>query len=424
LLSRGGNLEVTSQMKHHIDKWGKLRYGDKVWPTRVQDEIPALFVGMTGIDEEFRNREEYADPALYDNRLRQLVDALGPVMKDFGGRGKTFTNSYPIRYPGTWDTNKPQREESDPEKWTRARRAFLESPMVKDYVRAPELRWDTAMRDDDGGLSLISGGIRAVTTAEDKQNQLQKEIQGVQDRLLQLSRGWVVDPDANIDREKRLAAARRVLDWLTASEEMVYYRVHALQESLSVAAGEELALADCMETQSRRYGDPLPRQLRNFLHEWSSQSVSKRWEQYTHAHKEGGPWLDANDVNSFTRYLCDYLLTEKVFDDLIGRLEPVVNLKTRDEAARRRARRKYVRIIVNDFVMNPGPSMAAIKPPDQPGERPQKPEQSYERFGLMAAFVKRWAQRLPQALALGAGEHVKLPPGNGQLIKILEPFDK
>jgi hypothetical protein len=68
--------------------------------------------------------------------------------------------------------------------------------------------------------------------------------------------------------------------------------------------------------------------------------------------------------------------------------------------------------------------MAAIKPPDQPGERPQKPEQSYERFGLMAAFVKRWAQRLPQALALGAGEHVKLPPGNGQLIKILEPFDK
>ena len=50
-------LEVTSQMKHHIDKWGKARYGEKAWPLRVRDDVPALFVGMTGIDEEFRNRE-------------------------------------------------------------------------------------------------------------------------------------------------------------------------------------------------------------------------------------------------------------------------------------------------------------------------------------------------------------------------------
>ena len=42
----------------------------------------------------------------------------------------------------------------------------------------------------------------------------------------------------------------------------------------------------------------------------------------------------------------------------------------------------------------------------------------------MAPLVERWAKRLPQALALGAGEHVKLPPGNGELIHILEPYDK
>ena len=29
-------------------------------------------------------------------------------------------------------------------------------------------------------------------------------------RLLQLARSWVVDPDANVDREKRVAAARKV----------------------------------------------------------------------------------------------------------------------------------------------------------------------------------------------------------------------
>jgi hypothetical protein len=51
------------------------------------------------------------------------------------------------------------------------------------------------------------------------------------------------------------------------------------------------------------------------------------------------------------------------------------------------------------------------------------PEQDFSRFGLMAAFVERWAKRLPLALALGAGEHVKLPPGNMELIHVLEPYD-
>jgi len=428
LLSRGGNLEVTSQMKHHIDKWGRARYGEKVWPTKVADEMPALFVGMTGIDEEFRNREEYADKGLYENRLGQLVDALGPVMNDFGGRGKPFTNAYPIRYPGTWDTDDEQRQKDDPEKWVRARKAFLEAEMVHTHTKAPELRWDAAMRDDDGGLSLISVGIRAVTTADEKQEQLQKEIDEVRNRLLQLSRGWVIDPDANVDREKRLAAARRVVNWLTANEERVYYRVHALQESLSVANGDEWQLADCVDTQNRRMGDPVPRQLRNFIHEWATVAVPKRWEEFCNTHKEGEPWLDPRDFSTFTRYLKDYLLSGDVFDKLLENLDPVVHLKTRDEAARRHARRKYVRIVLNDYVMNPGPSQAAIKPPNAEDTGGYEDEEGngddFSRFGLMAAFVQRWADRLPEALARGAGEHVKLPPGNSEIIDILAPFEK
>jgi len=423
LLCRGGNLEVTSQMKHHIDKWGRARYGEKTWPTRVPDEVPALFLGMTGIDEEFRNRDEYADKGLYDNRLGQVVDSLGTVMNDFGGRGKPFTNTYPIRYPGTWDTNEEQRKKEDVEKWARARKAFMESEMVKEYMRAPEQRWETAMRDGDGGLSLISAGIRGVTTATDKQDQLEKRIKEVENRLLQLSRDWVVDPDANIDREKRLRAARKVVDWLLSSTEDIYFRVHALQESLSVAEGEELTLSDCLDTQGRRHGDPLPRQLRHFLHEWATVAVPKRWEEHCGSHKDGGPWLDPNDLNAFTRYLRDYLLTEEVFDGLIDSLEPVVNLKTRDEAARRRARRKYVRIILNDFVLNPGTSLTPVEVPEGEEAGDGNGEEDYGRFGLMATFLRRWVSRLPWALALGAGEHVKLPPGNAELIAILEPFE-
>ena len=208
-----------------------------------------------------------------------------------------------------------------------------------------------------------------MTTADDKQSQLQKEILDIKNRLLHLSRAWVVDPDANVDREKRIRVGQRVVEWLQQNELAVYYRVHALQESLAIHEGDELELSDCTEISSKRHGDPLPRHLRSFLHDWATQSVGKRWEQYTASHEDGGPWLDPNNVNALARYMSDYLLREEVFEDLLKRLGPVVNLKTRDEAARRRARRKYVRIIMNDFLMNPGPSMVPIKNP-QKGEQP------------------------------------------------------
>ena len=103
----------------------------------------------------------------------------------------------------------------------------------------------------------------------------------------------------------------------------------------------------------------------------------------------------------FTRYLRDYLLTDKVLGQLITQVQPVVNLKTRDEAARRRARRKYVRIILNDYLMNPGPSRAAIESDEEakkPGnDKSGNGDEDYGRFGLMATLVKQWATRLPMA---------------------------
>ena len=109
---------------------------------------------------------------------------------------------------------------------------------------------------------------------------------------------------------------------------------------------------------------------------------------------------------------------------MIERLSPVVNLKTRDEAARRRARRKYVRIILNDHILNPGPSMARRWTRRAEPAEAKKRDADLDRFGLMASLLRRWKNRLPLALALGAGEHVKLPPGNSELIGILEPFEK
>ena len=122
-------------------------------------------------------------------------------------------------------------------------------------------------------------------------------------------------------------------------------------------------------------------------------AVPKRWEAFCNTHKDGEPWLDPGDLNTFTRYLRDYLLTDKVFEQLVGVLQPVVNLKTRDEAARRRARRKYVRIILNDYVMNPGPSRAPIEAEDEGLKKRSGGEKDFSRFGLMASFVQQWPKR-------------------------------
>ena len=432
LLSRGGNLEVSNQMKDHINKWGRTRYGDRIWPRGVTDDTPALFVGMTGIDDEFRNREIYADKSLYEARLGQLADALDDVFNDFGGKGKPFTNAYPIRYPGTWDTNEAMRQKNDPIKWDKAKEAFMASDAVARYVRDKEHRWDIAMTDGDGGQSLIAAGIHLVTSSTDKQNQLQQEINRLRAEILQLSRAWYVDPDANVDREKRIKAGNKMVNWLTEDPQSAYDKIYALQNILTLQDGAEAMLADCAEIKSKRHGDPLPDTLRAYLSDWAKKEVPRRYNEYIKTHKfDEFEWLDPEDMGTFVRYLQDYLTCEKCITALIDQLDPVIHLKTRDESARRRARRKYTQIIMNDYIMNPGPSWAAIKGQqlivdgDEVHEDDSfiKPLEAYADYGLAASFTKRWVERVPQALAAGAGDHVQIPPGNSELWDILAPFE-
>jgi hypothetical protein len=378
-------------------------------------------LGITGIDEEFRNREEYADSALYETRLAQLADALGNVMHDFGGRGRPFTNVYPLRYPGTWDTNERQREETGVEKWNRAHKAFLNSKQVQRYVANADQKWKAAMADDDGGLSLISAGWREVTTAQRKQDQLEQSVNEVYQQLLQLGRGWVVNADSNVDRQQRYKLAEKVMTWLSANPQAVYDRVKALESSLGFDEGDQWVLSDFADMPTRSgVGRPdalekrFPRQMQEFLHEWATTQVGRNWEEYTDEHPEGGPWLPTDDVTMLAKYMRDYLCSKHVFDQINQQMLKVVGLKLRDESAKRRARRKYIRIMLNDFVMNPGPSGEPLKE--------EVKEDDADDFGLMGQFVVRWRGRLGEALASGAGAEVRIPPGNDELIDVLRPY--
>lgn len=421
LLARGGNLEVTAQMKYHIDKWGRARYGDEAWPSKVKDKLPALFLGVTGIDEEFRNREEFADPMLYNTRLAQVADALGEVMTDFGGPGQHFRNVYPLRYPGTWDADREAQEAEGAMKWEKAGEAFLKSELVQTYVATPEEKWKAAMRDGDGGLSLISHGWREVTTAHKKQAQLEEQIKEVRSRLQQLSKGWVVNADSNVDREQRKQCAERVLDWLTSSPQAVYDRVQVLEETLGFEDGDQWMLSDFADMPVRAgVGRPeplerrFPKKLQEYFHEWATVNTIKKWEENTKRNPQGGPWLGSEDFGQFTRFMRDAICAGETFDSITQQMLKVVNLKLRDEAAKRRARRKYVSIMMNDYVMNPGPT----------DERVEEVENaSMDDYGLMAPFVTRWNSRLPEFLASGAGNEVRVPPGNSELQELIDRYD-
>jgi hypothetical protein len=420
LLARGGNLEVTAQMKYHIDIWGRARYGDEVWPTKVRDKLPALFLGITGIDEEFRNRDEYADPMLYNTRLAQLADALAEVMTDFGGEGQSFTNVYPLRYPGTWDADDQAKQKEGADKWVKAEEAFLKAPMVQKYVANAEEKWSAAITDNDGGLSLISRSWREVTTAHKKQEQLETQIKEVRTRLQQLANGWVVNADSNIDREQRKDCAERVIEWLKSNPQAIYDRVQVLERSLGFDNGDQFALSDFADIPARSgVGRPeslekrFPKRLQEFWHEWATQTSLERYESQTKAHPQGGPWLGSEDFGQFTRFVRDALCAGQNFQAINDQLIKVVNLKLRDESAKRRARRKYVSIMLNDYVMNPGPSderIEAVEDADQ------------EEFGLMSSFLTRWASRLPEFLASGAGSEIRVPPGNAELAEIIEQY--
>lgn len=423
LLVRGGNLDVRQLLKEYVDKWGKARYG-KDWSAKVSDSKPALFIGLTGIDEEFELKD--LSNTLYDHRLSQLSnETLYEVMTDFGGKGQPFTNVYPIRYPGTWDADKARRQASgDPGKWDRAGSVFAESAMVKKHVSNAAQKWRVAMTDKDGGQSLISQGFVECTTSLKKQAALEEQLQEAQDGLRNLAEGWYCDPDANLDRDARYAMGKKVLDWLDdgedVDEERIYERVHALRCSLCFEEGDAMELAEFPEVrggQSRFRSQALEQRfsefLRTFLANWARDIATKRWREYTAASACGAPWLPMDDFSTFTRYLCDYLCGEEALGKLTESLLSVITLSIRDEGDRRHARREYVRVILNDHVLNPGPSGEIIEPFDDDADR---------GYGLMDSLIRRWHGRLPAALASVAGEHVEIPRGNDELHQLLSRF--
>lgn len=437
VLISGVTLSVRGLLKEYVDRWGRGRYGEKAWPTGIRDEASAFFVGMTGLDEEFIN--EPAKPALYENRLRSIVElTFREIMTDFGGPDRAFTNVYPIRYPGTWDYDDARRarESKSLQTWVEAGDAFLKSDRVRTHVANADLKWRHAMQDHDGGALLIAGAFQQVTSAERKQSELERRIAETRELLSELGLGWVVDPDSNLDRDRRIATAEQVVRWLHSDPSAIYWRVEALESALCLDSGDVFPLADLAEIREAVVGkrpEPLevrfPNELRMFLQDWGTSWAPKRWKKHVASRADGAPWLEPEQFSALSRYLADYLQSPSVFEELCDRLMPIIKLQLVDSGAKRHARRKYVRMVLNDFVMNPGPGVAAMTDVVLPESATVVTVKSKKNgqplpadYGLMSTIVKRWHGRLGSVLAAGAGEERKIPPGNDDLVKILKQY--
>ena len=218
---------------------------------------------------------------------------------------------------------------------------------------------------------------------------------------------------------KRKAAAERVLVWLN-DEQCVYDRVHALQTALSFDEGDAMEIAEFADNRGLRararpepIEDRFPGFLKGVLSAWSRELTTRRWHEHTSQSEGGAPWLSSEDFGVFTRFLGEYLCTEAVFNELSQKLLTIVTLSIRDAGDRRHAQREYVRVILNDFIMNPGPNDQSLEP---------NHKETNGDYGLMSPFCHRWQSRLGEALASAAGEHVKIPSGNDALRQILDQY--
>ena len=420
LLLRGGNLEVKAQMKYHVEKWGRARYGEKVWPLRVQDEIPALFIGMSGLDEEFRNREIFAEKILYDTRLNSILDTLGNVLTDFGGKGKAVHQrlSHPLsrhvghqrgaaqgRQPGEMGP-RPQGlprigtgEDLRPRPGLalghghegRRRRAIADQ---HGHPRRDQRRRQ-AGPVDQGDRRRPEPAVAAFARLGGRsrhQHRPRAPRDGGQEgrRLADGRRGADLPSRARPGRVALHGRGRGIADRRLRRQRQPPPRRPAAQGVEELPArmghrGRAQALGDLLQqpqgrravarSQRHEHLHPLPPRLpldRQGLRQVGRAGAAGGGPEDP---RRGGPPPRPAEVR------------------------PHHPQRLRDEPR-----------------SQPGP----LGDSEEEAKNKGNGEEDFSRFGLMESFVQQWAKRLPLALALGAGEHIKLPPGNMELIHILD----
>ena len=172
-----------------------------------------------------------------------------------------------------------------------------------------------------------------MTTADDKQNQLQKEILEVQNRLLQLpAAGSSIPTPTSTARSASPPAKKvaRLADLRRGAGLPPRPRLAGI--ALRGRGRRDAARRLRRDRRAAATATRCPGSFDDFLHEWATVGRAQAMGGATAtSHEDGGPWLDPDDLNAFTRYLRDYLLT----DDGVRRADRAARAGGEPEDARR-----------------------------------------------------------------------------------------
>ena len=214
-----GNQEV-QDLPRAVQQWIAATHG--ATPARRAGKTPALFFVLTKMDVEFEKKE--GSPSVegrWNTRLQSsLLDFFGksddwPTNWD----GKhAFNNVFLLRNPKfrceaifTFDDTRESGIRPEQHGFVEeVRAAFVNSPLVKTHVAAPERVWNAAMALNDGGVALLREVLRPMCNPVLKRGQIAETLTQLLERLgTALSSHWKSD-DKDEERKRKEVLARQL----------------------------------------------------------------------------------------------------------------------------------------------------------------------------------------------------------------------
>ena len=223
-----------------------------------KDEL--LFLVLTKFDMHFE-RKTSDESFGYGDQMNGALDA--PLLKAYGNTpdswvrrwtpGETFKNCYLMRNPnilkGELFEIKDYRElylKPDIKPFVNdLKEAFVNAPLVRDYIRNPATAFDEMLKENDGGARYIARNLSPICDPGIKEKQIRFRLSKLQQRLRDKLAPYYVSVDPDDRLQERMAIAGRVYDDLLNCDGR--QRFGSLVKSYMISTA---ALSDCLHEAS------------------------------------------------------------------------------------------------------------------------------------------------------------------------------
>ena len=391
-----GNIQAKGELPPQITHWGSGRFGED-WPHELSsDEIrsPSLIMALTGVDRHLKAGPENRD---FDSLItKQVKFHFDEWFTSYGAKGLPYKGLHFLRYPGTMDGN--HEDINGVKEWAKI---FCSDPAIKRHVQEPEEMWKDVM-SEDGGMTRILKNATAKFSDSDRDVRLVKAILSAREDVQSLIQTILVDTSMQAEAARRKSVINDVINWLEQDKHGINTQdlVSALGCSAVVI---ETALRE--GEPSRDFPMPIPLDFEEI-----AKSILWKWRGAVEL--EGLSDLPAETVSELAGYIHQYLNTCCV-TELASKLREIYHEVP--EHRRKHIIRRYGPMIMDDFILGPGP---------RPPLSDQDKEEIWRQQPFKTLFF-RWREILEERLlSVLEGDWSEPPPGNDELQSLLARFNE